>query len=158
VGAAGVGYGARVFVGGVTAGLLGVLGGVLALWLPAAGAAAVVLAVEVTGMAAVPLLAIRFGGLSVPAHDARLPAAVARTDELAPGALLGFAVAGLAASAVAARGGVSGEVLVAVAALGFLLRARLFPTVRQRLPLLVAGFGAVPVLLATLALPRFAAL
>src|SRR5262249_39183735 len=89
---------------------------------------------------------------------ARLPAAVARTDELVTGALLGFALAGLAASAVAARGGVSGEVLVAVAALGFLLRARLFPTVRQRLPLLVAGFGAGPVLPATLALPRFAAL
>jgi hypothetical protein len=140
----------------VTAGVLGVLGAVLALWLPAPGAAAAVLAVEVTGMAAVPLLALRFGGLSMSAEN--LSAAVARTDELVTGALLGFAAAGLAAAVVAVRGGVSGEVLVIVAALGFLLRARLFPTVRQRLPLLVAGLGAVPVVLAAVPLPRFAAL
>jgi type VII secretion integral membrane protein EccD len=166
VGAVGVGYGLRVFIGAVTAGLLGVLGAVLAFWLPAPGAAAAVVAVEVTGMAAVPLLAIRLGGLSTttierrPAGPAQVPAhdvsrAVARTDELVTGALLGFTAAGLAASAIAVKGGVSGAVLVAVAALGFLLRARLFPTVRQRLPLLVAGFGAVPVLLASLALPRY---
>ena len=169
VGAVGVGHGLRVFVGGVTAGLLGVLGALLALWQPAAGSAAAVLAVLVTGMAAVPLLAIRLGRLPMPVivpdgpastpDRAGLYAAVVRTDELVTGALFGYAAVALAASTVVLPGGgVCGKVLVAVAALGFLLRARLFPTVRQRLPLLVSGFGGVLVLLGFLAptLPRLA--
>jgi ESX secretion system protein EccD len=166
VGAVAVGHGLRVFVGAVTAGLLGVLGALLALWLPGAGAAAAVLAVVVTGMAAVPLLAIRLGRLPMPVltpdgprpDRAGVYAAVARTDELVTGALVGCAAAALAASVVTVAGGVSGRVLVAVAGLGFLLRARLFPTVRQRLPLLVAGLGAVAVLAVGLMpdLPRYA--
>ncbi len=168
VGAVGVGHGLRVFVAGVTAGLLGALGAGLGLWLPAAGAASAVLAVLVTGMVAVPLLAIRLGRLPVPVlgpDEPALPApavyaAVVRTDELVTGALSGCAVAALAAAVVAVRGGVSGEVLVGVAALGFLLRGRLFPTVRQRVPLLVAGFAGVLALVAAAgpALPRYGVL
>ena len=151
VGAVGVGHGLRVFVGAVTAGCFGVLGALIALSEPAAGAAAVVLAVLVTGIAVYPLLAIRLGRLPLPVltpdEDVRpdratVYAAVVRTDELVTGMLFGHAAAALCASGVVAwAGGVAGRLLVAVAALGFLLRARLFPTVRQRVPLLVAGFG-----------------
>jgi type VII secretion integral membrane protein EccD len=156
VGAVGVGYATRVFVGAVTAGLFGVMGAALALWLPAPGSAAAVLALVVTGMAAVPLLAIRLGRLPLSVGP-DVYAAVARTDELVTGGLLGFAAAGLGACVVAAPGGVSGRVLVAVAGLGFLLRARLFPTVRQRLPLLSTGFCAAGVLVWQLGpLPRTA--
>jgi type VII secretion integral membrane protein EccD len=150
-GAVGIGHGLRIFVGGLTAGCLGVLGALLASWQPPAGAAAVVLATLVTGIAAVPLLAIRLGRLPMPVLTPEAPtgpdratvyAAVVRTDELVTGMLLGHAVVTLCACAIVARGGgVAGRLLVAVCALGFLLRARLFPTVRQRLPLLVAGFG-----------------
>ncbi len=152
VGAVGVGSGLRIFVAGITAGCFGVLGALLAYWQPAAGAAAVVVAVLMTSVAAFPLLAIRLGRLPmpVPAPDAatrpdraRVFAAVARADELVTGMLLGHAAATLAAAAVLARGGgVAGRLLVAVGAVGFLVRSRLFPTVRQRLPLLVAGAGA----------------
>jgi hypothetical protein len=107
--------------------------------------------VLVTGIAVYPLLAIRLGRLPLPVltpdEDVRpdratVYAAVVRTDELVTGMLFGHAAAALCASGVVAwAGGVAGRLLVAVAALGFLLRARLFPTVRQRVPLLVAGFG-----------------
>ncbi|OLB79061.1 MAG: type VII secretion integral membrane protein EccD [Actinobacteria bacterium 13_2_20CM_2_71_6] len=157
VGAVGVGHGLRIFVGGVTAGCLGVLGALLAYWLPAAGAAAVVLAVLVTGVPAVPLLAIRLGRLPMPVltpdgqprpDRATVFAAVVRTDEMVTGMLLGHAAATLcAATVLAMAGGTAGRLLVGVAGTGFLLRARLFPTVRQRLPLLVAGAGGVLVLL-----------
>jgi type VII secretion integral membrane protein EccD len=151
VGAVGVGHGLRVYVGGVTAGCFGVLGALIGLWQPPAGSAAVALAVLVTGIAVYPLLAIRLGRLPLPVlppdedirpDRAAVYAAVVRTDELVTGMLFGHAAAALAACAVLAwSGGIAGRLLVAVAALGFLLRARLFPTVRQRIPLLVAGFG-----------------
>jgi hypothetical protein len=126
-----------------------------------------VLTVLVTGIAVIPLVAIRLGRLPMPIPiqtpdgDARSDpatgagpdratvfAAVVRTDELITGMLLGYAVVALCAMAVLAGpgGGVAGQVLAAVAGAGFLLRARLFPTVRQRLPLLVAGAGSVLVL------------
>jgi type VII secretion integral membrane protein EccD len=158
VGAVGIGHGLRIFVGGLTAGSLGVLGALLASWQPPAGSAAVVLATLATGIAAVPLLAIRLGRLPMPVPTpeaeagpdrATVYAAVVRTDELVTGMLLGHAVVTLCACAIVAReGGMAGRLLVAVCALGFLLRARLFPTVRQRVPLLVAGFGGGLLLLA----------
>ena len=161
-GAVGVGHGLRVCVAGVTAGGLGILGALLAYGQPAPGAAAVLLALLTTGMAAFPLVAIRLGRLPVPVAGpdatarpdrARVFAAVARSDEFLTGMLLGHATVTLAAAAVLARGGgVAGRILVGVCAAGFLVRARLFPAVRQRLPLLVAGAGAAALLL--LALPR----
>jgi len=157
IGAVGAGYGLRIFVGGITAGCLGTLGALLAYWLPPAGAAAVVLAVLMPGVAAFPLLAIRLGRLPVPVPgpDAearpdrvRVFAAVARADELVTGMLFGHAVVTLMATVVLVRGGgIGGRILVGVAAVGFLVRARLFPTVRQRLPLLVAGAGGGALLL-----------
>lgn len=148
-GAIGVGLTPRLFVGAAGAGLLGAAGALVALFTTAAGAAAVVLTILVTGVAAVPLLAIRLGRLPMPAvglTDSGLPdrqavyAAVARTQEVLTGLLLAVAVAGVGASAVLARsGGVAGRLLVVVASAAFLLRARLFVPVRQRLPLLGAG-------------------
>jgi type VII secretion integral membrane protein EccD len=168
VGAVGVGYRMRIFAGAATAGLLGGLGALLGYRLPAAGAAAIVLALLVTGAAAVPLLAIRLGGLPVPGpgvpptpEAGRAPAALARTDELLSGMLCGLAVATAGASLpLVTSGGPAGRLLVAVAATGFLVRARLHPAVRQRLPLLVAGLAGALALLATIrpGLPLAAAL
>ncbi|OLE26970.1 MAG: type VII secretion integral membrane protein EccD [Actinobacteria bacterium 13_1_20CM_3_71_11] len=139
IGAVGVGHGSRVFVAGVTAGCFAAFGALVAYRQPAPGAAAVVLAVLMTGVAAFPLLAIRLG-------------------RLVTGMLLGHAVATLGAAAVLVRGGgVAGRLLVAVAAAGFLVRARLFPTVRQRVPLLAAGGGAAALLLVSAGgVPRLA--
>jgi len=167
IGAVGVGHGLRVFVAGITAGCFGAAGALLAYWQPVAGAAAVVLAALTTAVAAFPLLAIRLGRLPMPVltpddrarpDRARVFAAVVRSDELVTGMLLGHAVTTLGASVLLVRGGgVAGRVLVMVAAVGFLLRARLFPTVRQRLPLLVAGGGAAALLLLSAdSLPRLA--
>jgi hypothetical protein len=114
------------------------------------------------------LLAIRLGGLPVPGpgvppapEAGRAPAALARTDELLSGMLCGLAVATAGASLpLVTSGGPAGRLLVAVAATGFLVRARLHPAVRQRLPLLVAGLAGALALLATIrpGLPLAAAL
>ncbi|GAA3448679.1 type VII secretion integral membrane protein EccD [Dactylosporangium matsuzakiense] len=157
----------RIFVAGVTVGALGSLAGLIAMVTRPAAAAAVALAVLVAGVAGLPLLAVRLGRLPLPivplaadsasdpkpvspttaAERGRIFAAVARTDEMLTGMLFGLAVAAAGASLMLARSGdVSGLVLVAVASAALLLRARTFLTVRQRLPLLVAGaagFGAL---------------
>jgi type VII secretion integral membrane protein EccD len=158
LGAVGIGHALRVFVGGTVAGLAGATGALLAFVLPPAGAAAAVVACLVTGTAAVPLLAIRLGKLPMPVltpasasqprpDRARVHAAVVRTDEMLTGMLFGIAVA-VAGGAVllVGWGGVGGRVLVAVAGGTLALRARLFPTVRQRLPLLLAGAACYLVL------------
>ncbi|HEY2674658.1 MAG TPA: type VII secretion integral membrane protein EccD [Rugosimonospora sp.] len=157
VGAVGTGDRLRIFVGAVAAGGLGALGAGLGYRLPAAGAAAIVLAVLVTGAAVAPLLAMRLGNLPVPVlapgqterlDRARVHAAAVRADEILTGLLCGLAVAATAAAVpLAGSGGAAGRLLVAVASAGFLARARLFPAVRQRLPLLVAGAGTAGALL-----------
>ncbi len=162
VGGLGVGRALRLFVAAGVLGLAGVLGALLAGWLPAAGAAAVVLAALVTGVLAVPLLAVRLGKLPVPVPTPVLPggaatehpdrekifAAVVRADELLTGMLTGVALGSLLADLWLVRaGGAGGRVLVAVAGGALLLRARVFPAVRQRLPLLLAGVGAAVALI-----------
>jgi len=156
LGAVAVGGARRLFAAGTVAGLVGVAGALTAFFGGGAGAAAAVLAALVTGVAGVPLLAIRLGRLPMPAvtlsDDGRADrevvyAAVARTDRLLTGMLLGVAVSAVGASVVLARsGGPAGRLLVAVAAAAFLLRARLFVTVWQRLPLLGAGVLALAAL------------
>jgi EccD-like transmembrane domain len=75
---------------------------------------------------------------------ARVFAAVARTEELLTGLLIGHALLTVAASVVLVAAGEGwGRVLVAVSATALLLRSRLFVTVRQRLPLLTAGLAAL---------------
>jgi type VII secretion integral membrane protein EccD len=154
VAAAGVGYGLRVFVAGATAGVLGALGAVAGFAASSAGAAAAVLALLVSGIAGVPLLSVRLGKLPLPFGSATTPqrervfAAVARTDEILNGALLGICAAGVAAAWLVLRDGLAGALLVGVGGAAFLLRARLFLTVRHRLPLLVAGLGVLGLLVA----------
>jgi type VII secretion integral membrane protein EccD len=160
LGAVGVAAGHRVFAAGVTVGLLAALAAAVALvpGVPAGGAAAVLATVLVCGVAALPLLAIRFGKVPVPpvtlppAGDGErdLPdreavfAAVARTEELLSGMLTGYALLAAGAFAVlVAAGGGWGRLLAAVAATALLLRSRLFVTVRQRVPLVAAGLAGV---------------
>ncbi|GII25203.1 type VII secretion integral membrane protein EccD [Planosporangium mesophilum] len=158
VAAVGVGYALRLFVTGATAGLLGVVAALVGHLTSAAGAAALLLALLVAGIGAVPLLAIRLGKLPMPAttlpvelsasgqgleplpERERVFAAVARTDEMLTGMLLGMVATGVASSLLLARtGDLASELLIGVASGALLLRARLFVTIRQRLPLIVAG-------------------
>ncbi|MGC9670340.1 type VII secretion integral membrane protein EccD [Planosporangium sp. 12N6] len=173
VGAVGVGYGLRLFVAGVTAAVLGVAGALLGHVTSAAGAAAALLALLVAGIGVVPLLAIRLGKLPMPSitlpadlsaggqglepqpERERVFAAVARTDEMLTGMLLGLTVAGVASAALLARtGDLAAGLLVAVASGALLLRARLFVTVRQRLPLIGAGIAGYVLLAAGVLVPR----
>ncbi|MBB3677838.1 type VII secretion integral membrane protein EccD [Modestobacter versicolor] len=123
------------------------------------GAAALLVALVVVLTPAVPLLSIRLGKLPLPAlpttaedllADApqvprpRVQARVRRTDELLTGMLGGGAVLTAAGSVLLVRGGVDDAgvapvVLAGLVAAAGLLRARLFPAVRHRVPQLVAG-------------------
>ncbi|MET7422279.1 type VII secretion integral membrane protein EccD [Dactylosporangium sp. NPDC005555] len=162
---AGVAHLLRLFVAAATTALLGAAGAFLAVQLRPAAAAAAVLATVVAGVAGTPLLAIRLGklpmpvvalpgdltatgaGLGAPPDRDRVFAAVARTDEMLTGMLLGIGLTAAAAAAVLTHSrDVSGLVLVAVAGLALLLRARMFVTVRHRVPLLVSGGCALTVL------------
>lgn len=157
VGALAIGYGLTLFAAGVSAGGLATVAGVLALGPGLAGGAAVVLVVLVAGTGLVPLLAVRLGRLPLPIvtadpqlvaaerrpSPARLRASVVRADEILAGCLAGFAGTGLLCIAVlAASSGVAAPLLATLGSLALLLRARMFPAVAARLPLLAAGaFG-----------------
>jgi type VII secretion integral membrane protein EccD len=173
VGAVGTGYLLRLFVGGATAGVLGAVGAVIGHFTSAAGAAAALLALLVAGIGAVPLLAIRFGKLPMPVTTLpsdlsgggqglqpqpdreRVFAAVARTDEMLTGMLLGLSAAGVVSSVLLARtGDLSAGLLIGVASAALLLRARLFVTIRQRLPLIAAGVAGYALLAAGILIDR----
>ncbi|MFG1922433.1 type VII secretion integral membrane protein EccD [Cryptosporangium sp. NPDC048952] len=160
VGYLGVGAHGRVFVAGVFAGLLGVIGALLALWtgMSGAGVAAIVLTVAITMLPAYPLLSMRIGKLPMPVlpqrtedmlRDDPVPqraevfAAVARADEVLTGLLLAVSLVSSVCFWVLGRDGrTSAVALVAIASAALLLRGRLFPTPRQRIPLMIAGvFG-----------------
>jgi type VII secretion integral membrane protein EccD len=130
----------------------------------------------VCGIGVLPLLAIRLGRLPMPpptlpigvgADDLRVAGggslaaarerpdrtrvftAVDRAEEVLTGMLVGHALLCLAGGLVlVVAGGSAGLLLVAVGGVALLLRSRLFVSVRQRLPLMMAGTG----LLVTLAL------
>jgi type VII secretion integral membrane protein EccD len=174
LGAVGVAAGLRVFAAGATVGLLGALAGMAGSALSAGGTATVLMATLVCGIGVLPLLAIRFGKLPVPpvtlptgedgqgfptdrpsVLDAarerpdrgRVFAAVARTEELLSGMLLGHAILFVCSAIVLVPiGTTSARALVAVSSAALLLRSRLFITVRQRVPVLVAGLGGLSVL------------
>ncbi|WP_422754298.1 type VII secretion integral membrane protein EccD [Micromonospora sp. WMMD708] len=160
----------RVFVAGATAGAVGASAGLGGLLLDPAGTAAVLLCVMVFVLGALPLLAIRLGKVPLPPitlpagptggpdgvrdlpDRARVHAAVARSEEMLTGMLLGHAVAVVAAALVlAVDGGLAGRVLVAVGAGVLLLRSRLFVAVRHRVPPVTAGLAGFAVLGAVLA-------
>jgi hypothetical protein len=74
-------------------------------------------------------------------------AAVARTEELLTGMLVGHAVLSAGAFVVlAASGTMSAQILIAVSAAALLLRSRLFVTVRQRVPLVLGGLTGIAAL------------
>ncbi|MEV6812607.1 type VII secretion integral membrane protein EccD [Micromonospora sp. NPDC051296] len=155
----------RIFVAGVVVGAAGgpaALGGLL---LGPAGTAAVLLCVLAFAIGAIPLLAIRLGKVPLPpitlptgtqddpdqARDlpdrGRVYAAVARTEEMLTGMLIGHAVLAVAAAVLlGVTGGVAGRLLVAVTSAVLLLRARLFVAVRHRMPPVLAGLAGYAVL------------
>ncbi|MEH0969814.1 type VII secretion integral membrane protein EccD [Micromonospora sp. CPCC 205546] len=169
LGLVGVATRLRVFVAGATAGFVGALAALGGLLLSPAGTAAVLLCVLVFAVGAVPLLAIRLGKVPLPPitvpvgepgdadrvrdlPDAdRVYAAVARTEEMLTGMLLGHAVLTVAAAVVLGlSGGTSGRLLVAVVAAVLLLRSRLFVSLRHRVPPVAAGLAGYAVLGAVL--------
>jgi hypothetical protein len=76
-------------------------------------------------------------------------AAVLRADGLLTGLLGGAGVAaGLAQALLATRAGTAVTVLLVVLTLGFGVRARLYPALRHRLPLLLAGLSGATALAA----------
>lgn len=157
----GTAAGGRVFAAATVIAGCGVAGGALGLWRSPAEAAAIVtgaLAVLVVGF---PVAAMRLGKVPIPivprepgelagepAPDrGRVFAAVARADELLAGALVGAGVVHVACGLLLVdAGGVAAPLLCAIVAVANLLRARIFITVRHRLPLLGAGVAALAVL------------
>ena len=168
LGAIGVAAALRIFTAGILIGLFGALAALVSLLTSAAGAAAVLLSVLVCGIGAMPLLAIRFGGMPTPpvtlpaggdaegftaapaagAFDAARErpdratvfAAVARTEELLTGMLVGhFVLSACAFVVLGTSGALSARILIAVSAAALLLRSRLFVTVRQRVPLVLTA-------------------
>jgi len=176
LGGVGAAAGQRLFTAGAVVGLFGASTALVGMVTTAAGAAAVLLSVLVCGIGALPLLAIRFGKMPTPpvtlptgaeaaegftgvsaasALDAARErpdratvfAAVARTEELLAGMLLGHAVLAVAAFAVlSVAGTLSARILMAVSAAALLLRSRLFVTLRQRVPLVVGGLAGIAAL------------
>ncbi|GFJ95376.1 type VII secretion integral membrane protein EccD [Phytohabitans rumicis] len=150
------------FAGGASAGALSVAGAWLSTFEALRGyqAAAIVAGL---GLAFSPVLAplsIRLGRVPMPVlpraaadlvRDDPQPArtavyaAVLRADSLLCGMVGGLAlVAAVCQALLVRRGGTPGWVLVSILAVGFLLRARLYPIARQRAPMLLAGLtGAV---------------
>lgn len=155
-----------LFVAAGTAGAVGCAAGIAALTrLDGTQTAAGLVALLVLLLPAWPVLAARVGRLPLPElprsaadlmRDEPPPpavvtaAAVARGDRILTGLLVGSGVAsatGLVILAVA--GGTAARATAAVAGAVYLLRARLFPTVRHRLPMVTCGVAGLTALLAT---------
>jgi type VII secretion integral membrane protein EccD len=156
VGYAGVAALNRLFVAGMTVGLLGMVAAILCLLsMSPTGAAAVALTMAVGLLPGYPLMAVWLGRLPVPALPERpeemlatrsMPprsdvfAAVTRSHELLTGLLLGAAVVSATGIAVLLLNrSATGLVLAVAGGVALLLRARLFATVWQRIPLVVSG-------------------
>ena len=74
-------------------------------------------------------------------------AAVARTEELLTGMLIGHAVLSTGTFLVlAASRALSAQILIAISAVALLLRSRLFVTLRQRVPLIIGGLAGIAAL------------
>lgn len=163
VGYVGIGAYAGIFAAAIAAGLLGTLGALAAGPLATDGAATLVLATGISLLPAYPLVAARLGRLPLPVlpqrsadllADEELPPtpevfnAAARTDEILSGLLLGLSTTSVISAAfVITADGAARSIIVAVVAVALLLRARLFPIPRQRIPLLTAGMMVAAALL-----------
>lgn len=151
----------QFFVCGAHVGLFGVLAAVVGLdhHLSRSDVAAIVVATAVALLPAMPLLSIRLGKLPVPALPAtaeelladkpkvpaqRVYATVRRTDELLTGMLAGnSAVAAICMTVLAINRRHTALLLVGLVAACVLLQARLFPTLRHRVPLIGSGVWGV---------------
>ncbi|WP_246128049.1 type VII secretion integral membrane protein EccD [Amycolatopsis rhizosphaerae] len=157
----GVAAAQTLFAGAAATGLFALLAGFvaavsdLAAYQTAAAVAAALLALSIVFAP----LALRLGKVPMPVLPRstadlvrddpqppieRVHAAVARADGLLTGMLGGASVVVMYCQMLLTHDGSASSVtMVAVLAAGFLLRARLYPTPRQRIPLLVTGmFGA----------------
>jgi type VII secretion integral membrane protein EccD len=148
---------AAVFATGATAGLFGALGAWAASTEPvdAAGAAAIVAGVTLVFSPLFTPLAIRLSRVPMPVlprtaadlvrDDPQPPrhavyAAVLRADALLTGMISGSALATVVCQIVLAlAGGTTAVVLLVLLCLGFCLRARLYPAIRHRMPMLATG-------------------
>ncbi|EHR48556.1 type VII secretion integral membrane protein EccD [Saccharomonospora marina XMU15] len=155
VGYVGVAAVGRVFMAAITVGLLGTLGALFGNPLSPDGAAALVLTVGIALLPGYPMLAVRLGRVPLPElpqrsaelleDDKPVPtpavfAAAARADEVLSGLLLGLSVASVFASLyLLGHGGGAWLIMLVLVAVALLLRARIFPVPRQRIPLLVGG-------------------
>jgi type VII secretion integral membrane protein EccD len=163
VGYTGVAAAQQLFTAGLVAGLAGLLAAFLQLTgVSPAGAAAVTLTAVIALLPGYPLFASWLGKLPRPElpdrpegilADRPVPrradvfTAVARSTELLTGMLLAAAVVSTATSAFLVAGGsTAGHWLTFAAAAALLLRARLFPTPKQRIPLLVGGLAGLALL------------
>lgn len=158
--AVGIVRGSRIFVGGMTAGVLAGAGALLALGIRVTSAAAVLLVAVVICVTLAPPVAVRLGRLPLPVvvlpaeavvpedppDRGRVLAAVARADEILTGILGGCGLAAFGAAAVLRPAGLAGSLLIGAAGAALLLRARLFVTVRHRVPLLGAGLATLGLL------------
>ncbi len=169
VGLLGVVDRAAVFVGAATVGVLGVVGGWLATLDSLEGHEAAAL-IAGLGLAFSPVLAplsIRLSRVPMPvlpraAADllrdepqpprAAVYAAVLRADSLLTGMVAGLAVVVVPCQVLLiTSGSTAALILVMLLTVGYLLRARLYPIVRHRAPMLTAGLaGAVCLVLGPL--------
>lgn len=163
VGYVGVAGLARIFTAGIFVGIFGIIAGLLGLAsMSPAGVAGVALTVAIALLPGYPLLSIRLGKLPMPElpqkpedllKDQPIPErnavydAVARSDEILTGLLLGVSIVSIAAGIRMIVAGGSAPVVLAVEAIiALLLRSRLFPTPRQRIPLMVGALAGVALL------------
>jgi len=152
-----VGEGLRVFSAGVFVGFIGLIASFLSFtsWTPD-GVAAASVSLVVAFLPSIPVLSMRFAKLPMPElptsakeliKDTPNPpkeeifGKVLRADELLTGLLIGASITTVLCLFVVDRDGIpaAAPILVAVVSTVFLLRARLFPAIRQRVPLLAAG-------------------
>lgn len=165
IGYTGVAAAQRLFMAGLAVGVAGILAAVLCLaGMSPAGSAAVTLTVAIGLLPAYPLFASWMGRLPVPElpdrpegilKDRPVPrradvfASVARAGELLSGMLLAACVVSVASMThllVIGEPTVPAVLLTVAGAVALLLRGRLFPTPRQRIPLLVSGAAGLGLL------------
>jgi type VII secretion integral membrane protein EccD len=160
-----VGESLRVFTAGVIVGVMGLVAAALSFtdW-STAGVGAATVSITVAFLPSIPVLSMRFAKLPMPelpqsakelVKDTPNPpkeeifAKVVRADELLTGLLIGVSIVTVLCLYIIDRDGIPAAAPILVGVVGgvYLLRARLFPAVRQRVPLLAAGMIGVILLI-----------
>lgn len=162
-----IAYRTHWFFAGIFGGLVGALGAWLARWdsLNPMEAAAIVASIVVVLTSTFPLLSIRLAKLPVPTLPTtteelladppaqplpRVHATVQRADEMLTGFFIGSAAVLLVCQVLLVTSGNTTALYLAWTIIAAnLLRARLFPTLRHRIPQLVAACGGVAIVAAT---------